>query len=152
MEWINASYFQRGYTLFEILIVLLIIALAAATAPMAFGSSRASIEAKAAAQSIEDALRAVRAAAINENQRSAIMFDSATGRYRREDAGAWREMSSSLSIENCSPIASGDGAAMIVYYPDGSSSGGEVCISSPKRSWRIRVAMNGRTTTEERKH
>lgn len=139
---------QSGHTLLELLVVLAIIAFAAAVAAPAFGGSRGSLEAKALAEALEGELILARSRAVGSANIATVFVDVGAARYRADNASGWVTVNKKLSLRfsSAAPV-SGDIAA-ILYYPDGSSSGGEITIEASDRTYRVRAGINGRVSVE----
>ena len=94
---------MRGYTLFELLVVLLLIASLAIFAPPLIAGSRESIEAKILAHGLEDTLNLARSQAIVKNRETAILFAADGRRYRAGDDVVWAEIPKSTSLTVAAP-------------------------------------------------
>lgn len=140
---------QSGHTLFELLVVLAILAFVASVAAPAIGGSRGSLEAKALAHAIEDDLKLARSRAVASGENASIILDIEGGRYRTENNAGWTMIAKklSLSFASAAPVA-GDFPA-IFFYPDGSSSGGEIKVAAKGRLWVVRAALNGKVLADE---
>lgn len=140
---------QSGHTLFELLVVLAIIAFAAAIVAPAFGGSRGSLEAKAIAAAIEGELKLARSRAVLSGEAASLFIDAEGGRYRADNKPEWTAVSKkvSLAFASSAPVA-GD-FSTILYYPDGSSSGGEVTVAEKGRIRLVRAALNGKISVDD---
>lgn len=140
---------SAGYTLVELLIVLMILAFAAAMVPAMFTSSRAGLEGKAFVQRLEGGLRAARSAAVYRSRKASLAYDASSNEFRFDAPEETLAVPKRLTVEITTPGAPAGGADPIVFYPDGSSNGGEIKIAAKARAWRIHVGFNGRISTEE---
>lgn len=140
---------QKGVTLFEILIVLAILSFAATVAASAFGGSNGSPEAKALAGAIAGELKLARSRAIGSAEIATVYFDNEVSRYRSDAAPEWTPIGKKLSIAISSATPAAGDTAAILYYPDGSSSGGEVTVAAKARIWIVRAALNGKVSVDE---
>ncbi len=140
---------QKGLTLFELLVVLAVLAFAAAVAAPAFGGSSGALEAKALAGAIAGELKLARSRAVGSAEIATVYLDSEAKRYRSDAASDWTPISTKLSIafSSAAPAARDTGA--ILYYPDGSSSGGEVAVAVKGGVWIVRAALNGKVSVDE---
>ncbi|MCX2890191.1 general secretion pathway protein GspH [Pseudomonas sp. LB-090624] len=134
---------QRGFTLFELLLVIVLIGVA--TPLLAIGISRGlhSAQERTALANMVSALRSARMQAIGSGQPVRAGFDL----QRREVHSAghaparWPE-DFSVRLHT----AEGLGAAF-EFYPDGAASGGNIQIARGERHWRIDVGwLTGRVT------
>jgi general secretion pathway protein H len=140
---------QKGLTLLELLVVLAIFAFAAAAAAPVFGGMSDSLEAKALAEAIGGELKLARSRAVGSGEIAEVFFDSKAGRYHGDAAPDWTPISRKLSLAfSAAGPAAGDADA-ILYYPDGSSSGGEVTVAAKGRAWIVKAALNGKVSLDE---
>ena len=174
---------QHGLTLFELLIVLAVLALAAAVAAPSLSGARRAAAAKTAAQGVYDALREARNAAVMSGRPVAVIFDQDEGRYglsvenagvklsgfNQRSAGAgdlappqrssastartsmdgnWRVLPRRTALVFEPVTESGNRVPpAILYYPDGSASGGEVFVypvSAPRQDAAAPTARDAR--------
>jgi len=126
---------QRGFTLLEMLVVIVLISIAAGL--VGFGLQqglRAAKERQAVGQVVE-ALRSTRARAIVSGTTESTVFDlrnlsvQAPGRPKKY----WP-----AGLQVTLHTAEQAGAA-VDFYPDGSSTGGHVLLANGSRRWRIDI-------------
>lgn len=126
---------QRGFTLLEMLVVIVLISIAAGL--VGFGLQqglRAAKERQAVGQMVE-ALRATRARAIVSGSTEKTLFDlralsfQAPGRPLKH----WP-----ADLQVTLHTAEHEGSA-IAFYPDGSSTGGNLLLANGSRRWRIDI-------------
>ncbi|HUK59488.1 MAG TPA: GspH/FimT family pseudopilin [Stellaceae bacterium] len=117
---------SEGFTLVELLIVLAIMAVAGTMLATHFGVGRAGAELRAASRELVAALDETRSVAIAQNRIAALTLDAGTRRYR--DARGFHAIPARLAVAWRGLVpAGGDGrTAAIYFFPDGSSSGGEI--------------------------
>lgn len=132
---------QQGMTLLELLVVLAIVSLALiVVAPNLSGSSdRASLE--RTARQIASNLRHTRATSIRRNESLAFTLNLAEKSFT---AGAGTsETSYPNDIEIRAVVARGetldDAKPAIRFWPDGSSTGGEIELSRNGRTFQVQV-------------
>ena len=140
---------QRGVTLFELLVVLAIVALAAALAPPFLTTVRTGFEVRAQAQAIGDAARLARSRAILGGRASVVEIDPSGSRFRSDADPDWTSLPRGVALRLDLPGGALDEVGSIVYYPDGSSSAGTVIVSAGDRTWRVRAAINGKIHIEK---
>jgi general secretion pathway protein H len=138
-----------GFTLIEILVVLVLISLTTALVIPNFGSNISGIRMKSGLREILTALRYARNSAVMKKQISRVVFDLDEMVYRIEQAGAedlhdmeesfaspWmllgvKELPSEIShfdLQLYGEWTGYDSLKEIVFYPEGDSSGGEIEI------------------------
>ena len=126
---------QRGFTLLEMLVVIVLISIAAGL--VGFGLQqglRAAKERQAVGQVVE-ALRSTRARAIVSGTTESTVFDlrnlsvQAPGRPKKY----WP---AGLQVTLHTAEQAG---ASVDFYPDGSSTGGHVLLANGSRRWRIDI-------------
>lgn len=126
---------QRGFTLLEMLVVIVLISIAAGL--VGFGLQqglRAAKERQAVGQVVE-ALRSTRARAIVSGTTESTVFDlrnlsvQAPGRPKKY----WP---AGLQVTLHTAEQAG---AVVDFYPDGSSTGGHVLLANGSRRWRIDI-------------
>ena len=126
---------QRGFTLFEMLLVILLISLAVGLLGLgARQAVQAANERRVVGQMV-DALRTTRAGAIVSGRAARTEFDlqrltfQAPGRAPH----AWPP-SLQVTLHSAEQVASA-----VEFYPDGSSTGGNLLLANGSRRWRIDI-------------
>ena len=140
---------NRGFTLLELLVVVVILALASTLVGVNFGGDRASLE--SIGRTLVTDLRYVRSRAMVGNVDTALVVDLSRGAYYSHAAKIERELPQSVALELTVDRRDTDGQqGRIVFYPDGSSSGGKVRLTRNGRSLDISTAwLNGYVSLRE---
>ena len=136
---------DAGFTLLEMLVVLALLGLVAAVAmPLLRGGAETGLIERTAYRLSAD-LSAMRLEAIRHNTETALDFDLKSNTYRGGRRLAPRLLPPQLAVvvEAARLPSSGQGAASIRFYPDGSASGGRIVIGQGSRQ-RV-VAVDGLT-------
>lgn len=129
------THAQRGYTLLEMLVVILLISIAAGL--LGFGLQhglRAAKERQVVGQMVE-ALRSTRARAIVSSAMQKTVFDlhrlsfQAPGRPQQHWPADMR-----VTLHTAEQAG-----AAVEFYPDGSSTGGHLLLANGTRRWRIDI-------------
>jgi general secretion pathway protein H len=138
----------KGFTLFELLVVLVLVALiAAVSAPLLIkGLGRA--EAKGAAQDVAAALRRARSEAVVRNADVWLTVDVNERSFRMDRAAA-HALPAKLGVElytaQTEQISADVGS--IRFFPDGSSTGGEVVLADGQSKVHVQVEwLTGRVS------
>jgi general secretion pathway protein H len=126
---------QRGFTLLEMLVVIVLISVAAGL--VGFGLQqglRAAKERQVVGQMVE-ALRSTRARAIVSGATQSTLFDLNTLSFQAPDRPPkhWP-----VELQVTLHTAEQAGSA-IEFYPDGSSTGGHLLLAHGTRRWRIDI-------------
>ena len=135
---------EQGFTLTELLVVLAIIGVLSAAAPVLLQAAMPGAHALAAARALAGDLRAARGQAIARGGAAVLRFDTGRQTYVVEPGHLAR------SLPNDTHFALEGSQTRIGFYPDGSSTGGVVVVG--EGSLRHRVAtdwMTGRVTVDE---
>jgi general secretion pathway protein H len=122
----------KGFTLVELLIVLVIMILGGSLVGpnISSGSDRAYL--KAASRDLKSALRLARSQALNRQQQTTLILDLATNRYQINSEHAKSHQlkkSIELSLRTAQVDIDNDQQGRIRFFPDGSSSGGQITLS-----------------------
>ena len=129
--WLTDS----GVTLLELVVALGILSLAYAFAlPLLRGPTR-SVELQTFAQDIVNYLRTARAEAIMTGRPTAIVFDVPGRRVLPAGTRVPRSFpaSATVSLQSSRELQTEAGGQQIMFYPDGSSSGGRVILDQAGR-------------------
>jgi general secretion pathway protein H len=141
----------RGFTLFELLVVLaimgLMVTLVVARGPLV---SR-NLSARQAATELASALREARSEAIGSDRSVALSVDRVA---RTFTIGASRAHplpgGFSIALRTAAGEVRNDQVAAIRFEPDGSSTGGRILLDEGGRTYRIAVDwLNGRITVTD---
>ena len=122
---------DTGFTLVELIAVLLVIGLVTALATPAFHRALPGHALAADAQAASAALRAARGAAIRRGQAVAVTYDPAGGRYwidRRSPVAL--SAGTRLTLVTARAAAPDTAVGRIRFYPDGSATGGRVRLQA----------------------
>lgn len=131
---------SRGFTLFELLIVLAIISVAMAMALPSISAGFGSLAARSAAMEISSAITKARERALREKARYFVdISDRAIVVRSSEGAARERVFTDGIKLEPVSTIS---------FLPNGVSTGGQIKLSSNNGTYVITVFANGRTRVE----
>ena len=132
---------QHGFTLLEILIVLVIGVLLVALVPPLLSGMSGAAELRGAARQLAAGLRNARNEAITRQQEAVLTLD--LERRRFGVTGDPREIalpeSVALKLYTAQSELLDSATGGIRFFPDGSSTGGAITVSGPKLAYRVNV-------------
>lgn len=131
----------RGFTLFEMLAVILLIGLAAAAVSIPITQGLASARVNAASGELAAALRYTRTQAIVKGASQVLEVDVAHATYRPAGKGDVRlPKDMRLSVTSAREDQANATTGRIRFFPDGSSTGGRITLKRGQREWHVNVA------------
>lgn len=131
----------HGFTLLEMLAVILLIGIAAAAVSISVTQGLASARVRAASSELAGAMRATRAHAIVRGQEQNFDVDTRANSYRnvkQQDVRLPKGLK--VSITSAKEDQPNDHTGRIRFFPDGSSTGGRITLQSGKRQWHVNVS------------
>lgn len=130
----------KGFTLIELLAVLLILSLVAAVVVPSIVRSSA-VEARGAARTLVSGLRRARSHALTRLRAADFAVDVERREFRLPDETSARKLPErvDLSLFTARSQLTGDSSGSIRFFPDGSSSGGRITVSSGGQSYLVDV-------------
>jgi general secretion pathway protein H len=142
----------RGFTLLELLVVLVLAAAAYALVVRFSSGGVSGAQLKSAARAVAAGLRDARGTAIARQQSTALVLDLENRSMEVGESGRARELPRRLDLKLYtaqSEIVDGRRGA-IRFYPDGSSTGGRVTLASGERQLLVDVDwLTGRVRIRE---
>ena len=131
----------NGFTLLEMLAVILLVGIAAAAVAISVTQGLAGARVNAASGELAAALRATRAQAIVRGQELSFDVDIRAGTYRTvKHRDVHLPAGVRLSITSATADAPDGHTGRIRFFPDGSSTGGRITLQSGQRQWRVNVS------------
>ncbi|NWB99705.1 prepilin-type N-terminal cleavage/methylation domain-containing protein [Pseudomonas gingeri] len=140
----------RAFTLLEMLVVILIIAIGASLLAHSVAAGLDNARDRQAKRELSLALRNVRSQAVLNGQPAALHFDLMRNSYRAEgQAEHLLPAGMHLRLTTAAELSSSrDG--VIEFYPDGGSSGGNVYLERGPSHWRVDVAwLTGKVSGQD---
>jgi general secretion pathway protein H len=140
---------SAGFTLTELLVVLAIIGLLIVATPTLIQAGLPGARAAAEARALASNLRAMRAEAIAQGYATRVVFEPFGRAFTDEPGHSTHTLRGGVHVGFDERGAANPGRE-IVFYPDGSSSGGAVFVGNQR--FRHRVAtdwLTGRVSVDE---
>ncbi|MBK6726181.1 MAG: GspH/FimT family pseudopilin [Xanthomonadales bacterium] len=142
---------QRGFSLVELVAVLMLIAIVAGTAALSISGSLAGAKIRAAVRDLTAALRQTRGLAIVKGEERSLEIDVEARTYQvpgKNPVQLPEELQ--MKLLTAATEQTGDSKGMIRFFPDGSSSGGRVTLTRDRHEWRVEIAwLTGEVRIEE---
>lgn len=131
---------SRGFTLLELLAVILIMALGISLLSFSVNRGLNSVKDRQAGRDLTLVLRAARNAAIAQGQAVVVSFDLAAHTYKAQAVGqAEHRLPDGMQMRVTTAADLVPNEAVIAFYPAGNSSGGNVYLTRNGLSWRVDV-------------
>ena len=141
-----------GFTMLELLVVIVIIGVVAALSPPIFSSGVTSAQHRALARAIAQELRFARSQAIANRTDVGVEFNLADRTYQLQGGkrpGKWPE-GIALELVTTAAETVDDKHASVRFYADGGSTGGRVTLKYKEREFRIDIGwLTGRIAIDE---
>lgn len=146
---------MRGFTLLELMVVLVIAALMIAVVPPLLSAAGLSSQVRGAARELAAGLRMARSEAVTTERSAALMIDldkrdfTVTGRSGSRRLPASKKVQIRLYTARSQLIDGRRGG--IRFFPDGSSTGGHVALIEGQTEYRVNVNwLTGRVSIDTR--
>ncbi|MDE2085730.1 MAG: GspH/FimT family pseudopilin [Xanthomonadaceae bacterium] len=142
---------QHGFTLIELVAVIVLIGIALSVVSLSFSKSMTSAKVQAATRDLVAALRYTRGQAIVTGKQAALDLDIQSDTYQapgRPIVKLPKDMRMVLLTADSEQTSATSGR--IRFFPDGASTGGHISVRLGEREWRINVSwLTGAVTREE---
>jgi len=139
-----------GFTLVEIMVVMVIIALIMGLVATSMSRSISAAEARAASRELVASLRYTRARAIIDKAEQVSLVDTENRSYQAPGRDKVELPEGvDLTITTATSELVSDAVSGIRFFPDGGSTGGHIELTVNKREYRVNVAwLTGETQLE----
>lgn len=142
---------NRGFTLVELMVVMVIIALIMGLVATSMSRSISAAEARAASRKVVGSLRYTRARAIIDKKEQVFQVDTENRSYQ---APGRKKIvlpeGVDVTITTALSEITADDIAGIRFFPDGGSTGGHIELTVNGREYRVNVAwLTGETRLEQ---
>lgn len=139
-----------GFTLVEVMVVMVIIALIMGLVATSMSRSISGAEARAASRDLVASLRYTRARAIIDKAEQVFLVDTETRSYQapgRKKVNLPEGVDLTITTANSELVS--DAVSGIRFFPDGGSTGGHIELTVKGREYRVNVAwLTGETQLE----
>jgi general secretion pathway protein H len=140
---------EAGFTLLELLVVLVIIAVTTVIAMPKTRGGSSTMALQGAAVSIAAEFRRARADAIRTSTSQSVMIDAARRTYWAEGDGNAHMIPAAVEVTAWTGSSGWTALATLSFEPDGSSSGGKISLRAGKSKANVIVDwMTGATQVE----
>lgn len=150
----NRPLRQSGFTLLEMLAVIVLLAIALTAVSMSVSKSLSSAKVRAVSRDLVASLRYTRGQAIVKGEQKTFDVDleamtySAPGREPQKFPDGIE-----VRVLTAAQEATSDRKLGIRFFPDGSSTGGNIGVHSGEREWRVNVEwLTGEVALDEVRH
>jgi len=146
----RASKGQRGFTLVELLVVLVIAALALSLVGTSISRSISGAEMRSAARKVAASLRYTRTHAILTKSEQVFLVDTEKRTFQAGDRKV-EELPEGMNVElnTARSELTSETAGGIRFYPDGGSTGGNVRLEANGRVYQVNVTwLTGEASLE----
>ncbi len=137
----RAPRIARGFTLIEVVLVLLLVGVVVGVAAVSLTDGLAGARVRAAGRDLVAALRYTRAQAIVTRKQQALELDVEERSYsapRRDRVQLPKDME--LRLFTAAEERTGDTSGRVRFYPDGSSTGGRIKLVYGQQAWDVEIA------------
>ncbi len=147
----SESRLSRGFTLIELMAVILLLAIALTAVTFSFSKSLKSARITAASRDLVAALRYTRGQAIVKGQQEVLLLNLDDNSYTAPGKGAHKLPDDMhMLLTTAEQEVTGGNAGGIRFFADGSSTGGHISVLQDRREWRINVAwLTGEISLDE---
>ena len=131
----------NGFTLVELMAVIVLLAIALTAVTFSFSKSLQSAKIRGASRDLVAALRYTRGQAIVKGRQEVLTLDLDGNSYTAPGKHAVKlPKDMTLGLTTADTEVTGANAGGIRFFPDGSSTGGHISVFQGRREWRINVA------------
>ncbi|MFC4819483.1 GspH/FimT family pseudopilin [Dokdonella ginsengisoli] len=141
----------NGFTLVELMAVIVLLAIALTAVTFSFSKSLQSAKIRGASRDLVAALRYTRGQAIVKGKQSVLLLDLDNNSYTAPGKGAVKlPKGMNLRLTTAETEVTGGNSGGIRFFPDGSSTGGHISVLQGQREWRVNVAwLTGEIALDE---
>jgi len=131
----------KGFTLIEIIAVIILLAIALTVVSISFSKSLQSARVRGASRDLVAALRYTRGQAIVKGKQQVLTLSLDDNTYTAPSKRAIKlPKDMNLTLTTAETEQTGANTGGIRFFPDGSSTGGHISVFQGQREWRVNVA------------
>ena len=140
-----------GFSLIELVAVIILIGIALSVVSMAFNKSLDSAKVQAASRDLVAALRYTRGQAIVKGEQTALDIDLQNNTYQAPGRALVKlPQTMHMSLLTADSEQTSATSGRIRFFADGGSTGGHISVYMGQREWRINVSwLTGQVVREE---
>ncbi|MFZ2312915.1 MAG: GspH/FimT family protein [Methylobacter sp.] len=133
--------FSKGFTLLELTVVLFVVVLGFSVIGLNLSSGSDSTEIMAAARDIVSALRYAKGQALISHQETTVALDLSDNSYTVSGRDKLYQIPKTIDVTvvTAQTELTGEGAANIRFFADGSSTGGRITLERGQTAWKIDI-------------
>lgn len=137
----NPGFRSRGFTLIELMAVILLLAIALTAVTFSFSKSLRSARVSAASRDLVAALRYTRGQAIVKGKQEVLLLNLDDNSYTAPGKSPVKlPTDMTLRLTTAAQEVTSGNSGGIRFFADGSSTGGHISVLQDRREWRINVA------------
>lgn len=131
----------KGFTLIELMAVIVLLALALTAVTFSFSKSLQSAKIRGASRDLVAALRYTRGQAIVKGKQEVLLLNLDDNSYNAPGKNPVKlPKGMGLRLTTAETELTGGNSGGIRFFPDGSSTGGHISVFQGQREWRVNVA------------
>lgn len=143
---------SSGFSLLELMLVVLLIALMFTMVPRMMGTGVSGAELKSSVRALNSAMKLARDAAINTRREAYVTVNVETREFTTTFESRTHKLNEQLTLKLFTSQADqlDQATASFRFYPDGSSNGGRVTVGANEREFAIDIDwLTGRSSIVE---
>lgn len=143
---------SHGFSLLELMLVVLLIALIFTMVPRMLGTGVSGAELKSSVRALNSAMKLARDAAINTRREAYVTINVETREFTTTFESRTHKLNDQLTLKLFTSQADqlDQATASFRFYPDGSSNGGRVTVGANEREFAIDIDwLTGRSSIVE---